>query len=262
MAKVEQHAPGMFSWADLSTTDVDAAKRFYGALFGWEYDDQAAGENATYSMALVEGRTVAGLFAQRDAEKEMGLAAHWTSYFTVQNVDQKADKLRELGGQLIAPPFDVFEAGRMCAFSDPSGAIAALWQPKLHIGAMLMGEHGTLGWTELLTRDPEAAREFHRALHEFSVDSMPMPSGAYTIFKVDQRPSCGLMPMPPTVPAQVPSHWLVYFNVYEIEASLEKARANGGQVLSPIHSVPNVGRFATLRDPQGATFAAIQPSQV
>ena len=261
MPRIEQHTPGMFSWADLSTTDAAGAKQFYGNLFGWGYDDQSAGPGMTYTMCLCEGETAAALFPQREAEKQMGLPAHWTCYFTVSDVDAKAEQVLKLGGTLIAAPFDVFSAGRMCALADPSGAFCALWQPKDHIGAKLVGEHGTIGWTELWTRDPPAAERFHRELHGFDVSSMPTPLGPYTIFSVGEKPAAGLFPMPKEVPAEVPSHWVVYFNVYDIEATLAKATGGGGTVTSPITPVPSVGRYATLRDPQGAVFAVIEPTR-
>lgn len=261
MPKIEQHMPGMFSWTDLSTTDPAGAKRFYGNLFGWTYDDQSAGPGMIYSMCLIEGETVAALFPQRQAEKEMGLPAHWTCYFTVSDLDAKADRVSKLGGKLIAPPFDVLSAGRMCALADPTGALSALWQPKDHVGTTLMGEHGTIGWTELWTRDVESAERFYRELHGFNVSRMPTPLGDYTLFSVGEQPSAGLFPMPSGTPAEVPSHWVPYFNVYDIEATLTKASGGGGHVTSPVGSVEGVGRYATLLDPQGAVFAVIEPAR-
>jgi predicted enzyme related to lactoylglutathione lyase len=46
------HPPGTFSWVDIQTSDTEAAKRFYSALLGWEYDARPMGDEATYSTAF------------------------------------------------------------------------------------------------------------------------------------------------------------------------------------------------------------------
>jgi predicted enzyme related to lactoylglutathione lyase len=258
MAKITEHTPGMFSWADLATTHPDVAKKFYGSLFGWAFDDQPAGPGVVYSMARVDGESAAALFTQPDDEKHLGIPPHWTCYFTVKSADEKAKQIDALGGKVLVPPFDVFQFGRMCVLADPSGAMCALWEPKQHIGATIMGEHGTLGWADLHTRDVDRAGAFHTKLHGFTSDTMPMPAGSYTVFNVGDKPSCGMLAMPEQVPAQVPSYWVPYFNVSDCDATVEKAKAAGGRALSPPMDIAGVGRFATLADPQGAPFAVIR----
>src|SRR5215218_8865604 len=113
MPERTSHAPGTISWADLATTDQEAAKVFYGGLFGWEYDDRPVGEGITYSMAKLGGRSAAAINAQRDDERAQGIPPHWNVYVTVEDVDAAARAVGEHGGQVLAEPFDVFDAGRM-----------------------------------------------------------------------------------------------------------------------------------------------------
>ena len=259
MPKITQHTPGMFSWADLATAEPAAAKEFYTSLFGWSYDDQPAGPNMVYSMASIHDGTVAALFQQREDERQNGIPSHWTCYFTVSDLEATAAQVPQLGGKLVAAPFDVWEAGRMCVLADPGSAICALWHPKQRIGATVIGQHGALTWAELLTRNVDAAGGFYAKLHGYAVDAMPMPNGTtYTVFKVGDKPACGLMVMPPEVPSETPPHWTPYFNVDDCDVAIEKALAGGGRQLSPVIDVTEVGRFATLADPQGATFAVLQ----
>jgi predicted enzyme related to lactoylglutathione lyase len=60
MPRMECYETGMFSWADLTTTDVQAAKRFYFELFGWSLEDMPAGDAGTYTMARKDGLDVGG----------------------------------------------------------------------------------------------------------------------------------------------------------------------------------------------------------
>ncbi len=84
-----------------------------------------------YSMAQVQGHNVAGLGERQDES----IPPHWNCYVTVEDVDASAARAAELGANILAPPFDVFDAGRMAAFADPQGAVLSIWQAKENIGA-------------------------------------------------------------------------------------------------------------------------------
>src|SRR5918998_4241018 len=113
------YEPGTFSWVDLATTDPAGAKRFYGELFGWEADDMPAGDGATYTMLRLGEHYVAGLAEQPEDERGQGIPPHWNNYVTVADVDASAERVGSLGGTVLAPPFDVLTAGRMCVVQDP-----------------------------------------------------------------------------------------------------------------------------------------------
>src|SRR5947208_458155 len=103
MGERTQYTPGTFSWADLSTTDQDAAKGFYGELFGWEYTDNPVGDGAVYSMATVDGKSVAAISGQPEQQREAGVPPMWNSYVTVASADDAAAKAGELGANVHAP---------------------------------------------------------------------------------------------------------------------------------------------------------------
>ncbi len=77
----QEHSP----WTDLSTTDQDAAKKFYGELFGWDADDQPVGDGMTYSMMNIGGKPVAGIALQNDMQRQFGAPPAWNSYVTVES---------------------------------------------------------------------------------------------------------------------------------------------------------------------------------
>ncbi len=158
------YAQGTPNWADLQTTDTQAAKAFYGGLFGWEYDDQPMPQGGAYSMATLRGEQVAAIAPQSPETKAAGMPPAWNTYLAVDSVDQAAAQVEAAGGQLAMAPFDVMDAGRMAFVIDPSGAAVALWQANKHIGATLVNEPGALIWNELITDDPKAAEFYTRLL--------------------------------------------------------------------------------------------------
>ena len=129
MGERTSYPPGTFSWAELVTSDADAAKSFYTLLFGWDYDDQPTGpDGPMYSMAQRDGHSVAALFAD-DSQPP-----HWNCYVTVASVDESAARASELGASLAAEPFDVMDVGRMAVIIDNVGAALCLWEARSNIG--------------------------------------------------------------------------------------------------------------------------------
>ena len=88
-----EHAPGTFSWVDLTTNDGAAAKEFYGALFGWEFEDnEIPGNGGIYTMCKVEADNVAAISPSPD-----DIPPHWNSYVTRSSPTPRARRLRSSG---------------------------------------------------------------------------------------------------------------------------------------------------------------------
>jgi predicted enzyme related to lactoylglutathione lyase len=259
VADFTSHTPGTFSWPELSTTDQKAGVAFYRGLFGWDLNEQPMGPGETYSMFQMRDKPVGAAYTMRPEEKQAGAPPHWNSYVTVANVDESAKNAESLGGRLFGPPFDVMDAGRMAIVQDPTGAVFQLWQPKKHVGAMILNEPGALCWTELTTSDTAAAEKFYTGLFGWTPKhSAPGAPMEYTEFSVNGQPSIGMMPKPPHMPAHIPSYWMPYFQVANTDASVAKVKELGGSIMVPPQDIPNTGRFAIASDPQGAMFAVFQ----
>ncbi|MFT5507283.1 MAG: putative enzyme related to lactoylglutathione lyase [Hyphomicrobiaceae bacterium] len=123
-----------------------------------------------------------------------------------------------------------------------------------------MPGHGTFHWNELMTGDVEAAKAFFAETVGWEFDGMPMPEGMYWVAKVDDQPVAGIMAMTDDVPKGVPPHWLPYLEVDDIDVRLAKIKAAGGEVLRDVFEVPQVGRFAILKDSTGAAMGWITPA--
>ena len=253
MAEFTSYAPGTPSWVDLATTDPDGAKRFYGGLFGWSFRDDPAGEAGIYTMCLLNGRSVAGLNEMAPDQRAAGMPPHWATYITVANAAETATRAAAAGGTVVAPAFDVEDAGRMTIVQDPAGAFVSFWEAKNHIGAELANEPGTLVWNELQVHDTEAARAFYETVLGITTETADMPSGPYTTFIVDGRSVAGMMQISKDW-GPVPPHWDLYFAVENVDLTMEKAVELGGRVDVPAMDIPDVGRFAGISDPQGAMF--------
>lgn len=253
MSEVTQYEPGTFCWAELATSDPDGAKRFYTGLFGWTVNEMPMGDGSFYSMVQLRGLDAGALYGMRKEQREQGVPPNWMSYFSVVSADETARKAKELGGKVLAEPFDVFDVGRMAVLQDPAGATFSIWQPKRNIGARVNNEPGAFCWSELDTDDTEKAKGFYTRLFEWGTKV----GGEYTEWLQGGRSIGGMMKIPPEWGAVSPN-WLTYLAVADCDATARKAQELGGQAIVPPTDIPDVGRFAVLRDPQGAVFAVVR----
>jgi predicted enzyme related to lactoylglutathione lyase len=261
MPTVTEHPAGVPSWIDLATPDTEAARSFYNTLFGWEYDEQPAGDDgATYVMAQRGGRAAAGMMKLSDEMAASGMPPAWSSYVTVTDLDAVAGRVGSAGGAVMQPPMDVMDAGRMAVCADPGGAVFCLWEAKENIGAEVVGEHGSLVWNELITPDPAAVSPFYADVLGWTAETVSMPGGEYTLFHVEGGNPQGIAGCATPPMAGMPSFWVVYFAVDDCDATVATARANGASVLAEPMDLPEVGRMAALTDPQGAAFSILQPA--
>jgi hypothetical protein len=118
---MKQH--GVFSWNELVTTDVPAAKKFYREALGWELNDIKNGDMG-YTLARMGNQEVAGMMTMpQDAR---GMPPAWGSYVTVDDVDARVARVTALGGKLCVAPRDIPNVGRFAVIADPQGALLAM----------------------------------------------------------------------------------------------------------------------------------------
>jgi uncharacterized protein len=251
-----EYAPGTPSWVELSTPDADAAAAFYGALMGWSaVSPGPVGETGGYRLFQQDGSSVAGLMGHTGE----GLPTAWATYISVADADETAERVKAAGGSVIVEPMDVMDLGRMAFFADPAGAAFGVWQPRTFAGADLVNTPNSVCWNEVLTRDGASGRAFYPAVFGWSA-GRPDFEGApesYVVWEVDGRPVGGMMEMGGQWPAEVPSHWAVCFAVADCDATVARARELGAAVpFEPMDM--QIGRFAGLVDPQGASFMVMQ----
>lgn len=259
MAVMTAYAPGTFCWLDLAAHDLPAAERFYTQLFGWTAEHTRFGpdQDDVYVMLRRDGRDVAAMYRMDDAQKAQGMPPAWLSYVAVESADEAAGRARALGGTVLADAFDVMDFGRMALVADPDGALFATWEARSHAGAGVVGEPGSACWNELATRDAGRAQAFYSGLFGWTpvpFEGAPRP---YTMMMNGETAACGVYAIPAHMEG-MPPHWAPYFAVEDTDEALRRAQALGATVMMQPEDVPEVGRFAMLRDPQGAWFYVIR----
>jgi predicted enzyme related to lactoylglutathione lyase len=252
MGERTQYAPGTFCWSELSTTDLEGAKSFYAGLFGWEAIDNPVPGDGVYSMQNLGGRPVAAIAPQPQQQRDAGVPALWNSYVSVESADAAAERAKQLGGTVHAPPFDVMDVGRMAVIQDPQGALFMLWQPRAHIGAALVNVPGAFVWNELASPNVEASSAFYGALFGWTITPMEGSSlGTYLGIKNGDAMNGGIRELSPP---GTPPHWLVYFGVEDVDAALAKVGELGGSTLLGTTDI-QIAKIAVVADPQGAALA-------
>ena len=118
-------------------------------------------------------------------------------------------------------------------------------------------QHGALSWYELTTSDVTAAQQFYQTLFGWEMKQGPVNGVDYTVLSLDGQDIGGMMQTPPDAPADMPPHWGLYITVDDVDASAQKAIDLGGKVCIEPMDIPDVGRFALIQDPQGATLSVI-----
>lgn len=253
MSKIESYAPGSFCWSDLAASDVNAAKSFYGQMFGWTAVDFPT-PNGVYTIFRSGDDDVAALHPGPE-----GVPPHWGVYFSVVNADDSAARIAPLGGRIVMAPGDVGESGRMVVAQDPQGVSFSLWQAKGHIGATHGGPLNRVSWFELATPEPAAAAAFYTSLLGWRTKPESGMESAPYVEWVNQESSIGgMLPMRGAEWKGVPPHWMIYITVADCNERAARATALGGKLRVPPTDIPNVGRFSIVNDPQGAAFSIIQ----
>lgn len=261
MGKRESYEPGTFSWVELSTTDPDAAKAFYGDLFDWQAEDLPVPDGGTYSMMNLGGEPVAAI--QQKPPQQDAIPPYWFNYITVASADDSAAAAKVAGANVHVEPFDVMDSGRMAVVMDPTGATFGIWEPRRHIGARVVNDPGCLTSNELSTNDVPRATDFYGQLFGWRIEPIDTGGGPpYWAIVHDgaaEGRNGGMRELSPEqVKAGVSPHWMPYFTAASTEHALETAKGAGATVGFGPMQIPTGATFAVLADPQGAYFATFE----
>jgi len=242
---------GKFVWFDLITDDADAARRFYGGLFGWTFETSKGPGGADYLIARDGNVYVAGIVTRADPSDGTEYS-RWLPYVSVADVDASVERVRAGGGRVVVSPLDV-RLGRVAAIVDPEGA--ALGLARSTIGdpddATTAGAPGRVVWTELLATDDSAAAAFYEAVVGYAVATVERRGGEYAMLRAGGVDRAGILRNPTDWEPQ----WLTSFGVEDPAAAARRAAALGGRVL--LEPTPEVreGTMALVTDPSGAVLA-------
>jgi len=243
---------GQFVWYELTTPDVDAAKKFYSRVTGWgtqQFDDD-------YTMWTTGGRPIGGLMHLRDDMRQQGVPPNWLPYVESDDVDATAAKAASLGGRLVYGAEDISGGGRFVVLQDPQGAVFGALKPG-NPGGAWDGTPvvGRFSWHELMTTDYVKAFEFYSDLFGWEkTGEMDMGGGQnYLMYGKGDTAYGGMFNRFDDMASMNP-FWLVYIHVKDVGTAVAAATKAGGIVKRPQMDIPG-GSIAILGDPQGAGFA-------
>lgn len=245
---------GKFVWHDLITDDVAVARRFYGGLFGWEFEETSGPNGGDYTLIRMDGRAVAGIVHLDDPE---GIEySRWLGYLSVADVDQAVKFNDSKGGETAVGPIELGDIGRAAAIIDPQGAVVGLIRSRhgdpddtIRRGA------GEIVWNEMVAADDLVAVDFYQRLAGLEARDEERPGGTYRVLHsqghrrsgISQRSTEDLDPL-----------WLTNFGVDDVQTATARASELGGTVLlGPSDEIRN-GRLSLVSDPSGALLALHQ----
>ena len=245
---------GRHVWSELMTTDVKGAEDFYKKVVGWTAEPFSNSPNQYIQFKRSGGAGAAGLM---ERPQGMNMPPFWSMYIAVPDLDEAVKNVKRLGGGELSEVITVPTIGRMQLLRDPQGAAFYVIQPEPRDNPPdREPEAGEASWIELMTTDAAAAEKFYQELFGWQPgEAMDMGEmGKYHIFNRGSRMMGGMMNKPPAM-AQVPPNWGIYFMVPDINAAVERVKANGGQVLNGPIQVPGGSWILNAMDPQGAAFS-------
>jgi len=247
---------GQFVWHDYMSPDAGKAHAFYQAVFGWGSEEW---KDAGYRMWTASGAPRGG-YALLPAELQSeGIPPHWLSYISVPDVDASAAEATAMGATIVAGPEEVPDVGRLTVLADPQGAVFSIFTSTAGEATDDRAPVGDMSWHELWTTDNAAAYDFYTKLFGWeSAGEFSDPQiGVYRMFGRNGVPLGGMATILPQMEG-MPPNWLPYVRVTDLEAAVERVKANGGQVIVGPMEVPGGDRVAQCIDALGGAFAMHQ----
>ena len=253
-----QHPPsGAPCWADLWTSDVERARKFYAELLGWEAQEPSA-EFGGYFMFTRNGVPVAGCMGDMG---DMKANDSWKIYLATPDIDATVRAAEAAGATIVVPPSPVADLGTQAVMVDPAGAAVGTWQVGTFPGFTVLNEDGAPSWFELHTRDHPTAVDFYRKVFDWQTDvvsdtdefrysTMRNPDGEGEL--------AGVMDAGGFLPPDAPSSWSIYWEVDDIVETVAAVRDLGGSIVTDVQETP-YGRLAEAKDPAGAVFKLRTP---
>ena len=255
-------AQGSHIWYELMSPDPDGSRAFYEAVVpGWSIGDRIPGDQDYRMIGRSDGGNAGGLLGLTDDMQQHGARPTWMGYIGAEDVDATVARIEAKSGKVLMPAFDIPQ-GRIAMVADPQGNPFYVMRPIPPEGkaeklsdVFSPTQEQRVGWNELTTPDPVAARQFYGDLFGWTSDEfMPMGEmGEYRFFAFGGQmigAVCGVQP-------GGSQGWRYYVRVPSIARSVEAVNANGGTVAMGPQEVPGGDHIIIGKDPQGAEFALV-----
>jgi predicted enzyme related to lactoylglutathione lyase len=248
-AAIDPIESGRFVWHDLMSKDVNAAKRFYGALFGWRFEDTKRGDRP-YVLAQLGSEPVAGIV---DISSLPNAGAQWLSYMAIADVDKTVAQVRSDGGQILVEPRELPSVARVAVIADPQGAPLGLAQLRRNVADPTQPRPSRFFWQEYLAKDAAKGLEFYKRVAGYDSRISDTQLGIEYHVLAKTRARAGLFQLPATT--EVLPNWLPYVLVDDPAALAARVSGLGGRILVPAAPDRRKGSLVVIADPEGAPIA-------
>jgi predicted enzyme related to lactoylglutathione lyase len=253
---------------ELATSELVKSTRFYGRVLDWEHRSMGvqseSGVPIHYDGWWRGPHMLGGLYEHIDGPRALCGGPHWLAYVAVADLQLVLARALALGASVLVPVCDVSCFGRLCVLADPQGAVFGLWKPCAGTRAQQVRDRvGCARWYELAARDPEAAARFYAELLGWTPRVVDFGRGEYHLLERDGALMAGIAsPSDPhgRLEGLRGPQWITYFQVADCAAVSARAAALLGRIVTPTTSVPNVGHYSVLADPQRAVLGLFTPA--
>lgn len=248
---------GRIIWHDLLTTTPVESRRFYGELFGWEFERPGFsigfGSADSYMLIRHDGRLIGGMLDANILEPEDNIS-QWISVMSVSDINAATERVTAAGGEILTTPTDVGARGWMAVVAGPDRAIIALLQTRMgDPGEVRPAVNGWL-WNELWTNDVAGAAAFYGDVAGLDATDA-VAAGvdpSYRVLKAGDTPRAGVLPNP--FEGELPV-WVNYIRVEDPAEVTSRVAALGGTVIVAAQPRPAGGEVAFIAGPSGAGVA-------
>jgi predicted enzyme related to lactoylglutathione lyase len=254
-----EHHIGKVVWADLVTPNLDVARTFYGALFGWTF--RAVSGDPNYSLVLLDGEAIGGIY-QKPLPPGQSQQSSWLTFLAVRDVRATQQSAVQMGAKLLSPPHSYPRRGRQAVLADPDGAVFAILAADGGDPPDYLAASGAWIWTSMFVSNPQQETAFYKRLFGYDVYDMAADGGEqgdaqHYILSSEDYARVGLNALPADASRRHP-HWLNFIRVTDAADTATKAVALGGRILVEPRTDRHGGRLAVLADPSGAPFGVME----
>jgi uncharacterized protein len=256
----QAHHQGKVVWAELVTPDLAAAKRFYGGLFGWTFQDTHAGR-VRYSVARLEGVPVAGLVQRARLPGQQSQPA-WLTFLSVSDVPAAAHAIKAHGGRQLSSPHAYRQRGRQAVYADPQGAVFAIMNSRSGDPPDAPVAPGKWIWSALVTHDPGSDAAFYQNVFGYEVFDAGQAQENdpdHLVLASENFARASINPLPASAPAR--PHWVDFVRVTDVAAAVANAARLGGRVLIEPSRDGQGAKVALIADPAGARVGLMEWSE-
>ena len=252
----ERHA-GKVVWHDLLTNTPEESRKFYGELFGWEFEkpgiDIGLGGDAPYMLIRHNGRLIGGMVDTNSLNRKENIS-QWVTVLSVDDVNAAAGAVVANGGKILREPTELRSRGVLAIIEDPTGALFAMVQTKDGDPADFDAEVNGFLWNELWTGDVSKTADFYTQVIGFErEDREIVESGiTYHMLTAEGIPRAGVLKNPY---GDVPPVWVNYLRVEDPSAVTARVASLGGQILLDTQPRDIGGEVAFIAGPSGAGIA-------